>query len=140
MSPSSIIQLELIPALQVSVIFDVCLLFIMILFSYFQSNTRPKEMKCTMAKCWPNTLSTPCFGPLRLLSEFSSSPDPFLQQTSSSSRFHDNPKHTWQVWMSKVTGSQFSEEEISNFYICKTHQVLHKSNPFFPLFYVLGSL
>ena len=80
-------------------------------------------MICTVEKCWPGELGTPCSGNLQLLSKFSSNPSVLLRQTSSLSRFDGNPEYSWKVWLSKLTASEFTTDEISSFTICESHQV-----------------
>ena len=82
-------------------------------------------MTCTLAKCWPGSFHNNCSGPLEPLSNFSDSPAGFLQAAKCFSRFDDNPEYRWQIWLSYLTGSTFSDQEISCFLICKTHKV-HK--------------
>ena len=80
-------------------------------------------MTCTLAKCWPGSLSDPCSGPLEPLTSISDSPAAFLQAAKCFSRFDDNPDYMWQVWLSCLTASSFSNQEISNFQICFQHKV-----------------
>ena len=79
-------------------------------------------MICTVEKCWPGALGTPCSGNLEHLSLFSSNPTHYLQQTSSFSKLFNNPEYTRQVWLSKLTASEFTSAEISSFTICESHQ------------------
>ena len=79
-------------------------------------------MICTIEKCWPGALGAQCCGNLQLLSQFSSDPTRYLQQSSSFSKLYENPEFTWQVWLSKLTASEFTSDEISSFTVCESHQ------------------
>ena len=84
-------------------------------------------MCCTVAKCWPEALDPPCNGNLQPLSQFTSNPCAFLQKTASYSRFTINPKYMWQVWLTKVTASDFTVEEVASFTICESHKMYLES-------------
>ena len=79
-------------------------------------------MTCTLSKCWSNSLDGVCGGDLQTLEEYSSSPTSHLISISSFHKTGDNPQHMWQVWLSAITASTFSEDEIKNFTVCVIHK------------------
>ena len=95
--------------------------------SYFQFRckvvpSKLPKMTCSLSKCWSNSLEGVCGGDLQKLEEYSSSPTSHLISISSFHKTGDNPQHMWQVWLTAITASTFSEDEIKNFTVCKTHK------------------
>ena len=85
-------------------------------------NTKFLRMTCTLSKCWPDSLVGACDGDLRSLDEYSFSPSSHLASISSFHKKGENPEHMWQVWLSSLTASTLSVEEIQNFTICDIHK------------------
>ena len=81
-------------------------------------------MSCTVKKCWPELTSGACGGSFHQLSQLSDSARGFLMSINAwNNTTPDNPEYMWQVYLSHVTASTFSLEEISGFTICNSHKV-----------------
>ena len=93
-------------------------------------NIKSLRMMCTLSKCWPNSLVGPCDGDLRSLDEYSFSPASHLSNISSFHKKGENPEHMWQVWLTSITASTLSVEEIQNFTVCDIHKASFSSSFF----------